>query len=93
MICLVVIALTGCSSNPGVLTEYGKKVEIVLPAKVSNCDIIGKVIGENKDGSLEMAKIDLRNRASRMSSDSVVVKEVVQNGSHFLINALAYKCN
>jgi hypothetical protein len=87
------LLLGGCGSTPsGALTESGRNVQVATARTVTNCEIVGKFIGENDFGSEEVATNDLRNRAGKAGADSVVVKDIVPNGKHIAIHGLAYKC-
>lgn len=88
---LSLFILASCSSNPYKLTEEGKKVEL-KSNRPKNCEVIGRVSGESKDGEFEAAKNVARNNAAEKGADSLFINDQVQNGAIVKVLGTAYKC-
>ena len=94
MIFATLALMISCSSDPYKLTKAALDVE-VLGNKPRNqeCVMLGKVSGSNEQGSVELARNQVRNRAAELKADSVFITEEIPNGSEVKVYADVYKCN
>ncbi len=82
-----------CAGAPTTkLTDDGRKVKIRPRLKSKKCETIGKVVGMNLNGALELAKNDARNQAGDMDADTIIFEEVINNGKKREIHGMAYRC-
>ncbi len=89
---LCLITLAGCSSAPGVLTDAGKQVEVFKSKPGSECSVVGKVVGDNDKGSMDLALNHARNLAGKMKANGIHVTEEITNGPRSQAFATAYYC-
>jgi uncharacterized protein YcfL len=89
---LSLFMLAACSSNPAVLTEKAKDVE-VYNSKPTDCQVAGRVVGENKNGSKELALNHALNQAADLKATGIFVNQEVPNGSKMSVHATAYQCH
>ena len=90
---LLLLALgTACASHPGILTEKAKNLE-VYPNKPVSCQVVGKVVGTDKNGSTELATNHALNQAAEVNATGIVVNQEVPNGNARSVYATAYQCN
>lgn len=80
-----------CASNPGVLTEKAKELE-VYPNKPTGCHVVGKVVGTNDIGSTELATNHALNQAAKLKATGIFVDQEVPNGKSRAVHATAYHC-
>lgn len=81
-----------CASQPGVLTEKAKNLE-VYATKPTNCQVVGKVVGHDNSGSTEVATNDALNQAAEKNATGIFVNQEVPNGTKRAVHATAYKCD
>jgi len=86
------LVLASCSSNPGVLTEKAKNLE-VFPNKPTDCRVVGRVVGVDKNGSKELATNHALNQAADLKASGIFVNQEVPNGSNINVHATAYQCD
>lgn len=84
--------VSACSSAPGVLTEGGKEVETLATKPGTECNVVGKVVGESEQGSPEMARNHARNLTSKLRGNSMFINQEVPNGAKIQVFATAYDC-
>jgi hypothetical protein len=90
---ILLVLVTACSSKPsGVLTEKAKDLE-VYPNKPTGCNVVGKVVGMNDNGSTELATNHALNQAAELKGTGIVVNQEVPNGNKRAVHATAYQCN
>ena len=89
---LSLIVLVGCSSAPGILTDAGKQVEVFINKPGSECSVIGKVVGDNDKGSMDLARNHARNLAGKMKANALFINQEVPNGQNAQVFATAYYC-
>jgi hypothetical protein len=90
---LILLVLgTACASHPGILTEKAKNLE-VYPNKPVSCQVVGKVVGVDKNGSTELATNHALNQAAEVNATGIVVNQEVPNGNSRSVYATAYQCN
>jgi hypothetical protein len=85
------LILVSCSSRPAQLTEKAKELEVYANKPV-DCRVTGKVVGESKMGSRELALNDALNQASDLNATGIFINEEVPNGSLMKVFATAYQC-
>ena len=81
-----------CSSNPGVLSEKAKDLE-VYANRPANCNVVGRVVGIDKNGSTELATNHAINQAAKLNASGIFVNQEVPNGKSRAVHATAYQCN
>ncbi len=91
MIILLVLGVA-CSSHPGVLTEKAKSLE-VYSNKPASCNVVGKVVGIDENGSTELATNHALNQAAELNATGIIVNQEVPNGNKRAVHATAYQCN
>ena len=91
---LILLALgAACSSHhSGVLTDSAKNLE-VYASKPANCQVMGKVVGLDENGSTELATNDALNQAAALKASGIFVNQEVPNGKSRAVHATAYQCN
>jgi hypothetical protein len=90
---LLVLVFTACSSGPTTkLSSKGKNVQIIEGKPESDCEIVGKVVGENGFGSVDVARNDARNKVGDLDGNWILIKEEVPTGNAWKVHALGYKC-
>lgn len=92
VVCFIFGLIVSCGSNPSVLSEKGKAVKVIEGKPNSNCEVVGKVVGENEFGSVDVAKNDARNKAANLKATHILIKDEVSNGNKWEVHALAYEC-
>ena len=88
----LVATLSACSSAPGVLTDDGKEVQILDNKPGNECNVVGKVVGENDQGSPELARNHARNLAGKLRANALFINQEVPNGAKLQVFATAYQC-
>jgi hypothetical protein len=91
LVCVLGLA-AACSSAPGVLTEDGKGVETLTNKPGTECNVVGKVVGESEQGSPEMARNHARNLTAKLRGNSMFINQEVPNGAKIQVFATAYEC-
>lgn len=91
-ILLIALALTACATSKTKLTEGGKEVQMLENRPGQECAVVGKVIGENAQGSRDLARNHARNLAAKMDANALFIDEEVPNGAKVRIFATAYQC-
>jgi len=86
------VIVASCASQPGVLTEKAKDLE-VYANKPANCTVVGRVVGVDKKGSTELATNHALNQASDLKASGIVIDQEVPNGNARAVHATAYQCN
>ncbi len=81
-----------CSSNSLQLSERAKDLEI-YGTKPQNCRVVGKIVGEDKNGSIELAQNHALNQAAKLDATGIYVNQEVSNGSVMRVHATAYQCD
>lgn len=89
---ILLAVVTACSSKPGVLSDKAKNLEI-YPNKPVSCNVVGKVVGMDENGSTELATNHALNQAAKLSATGIVVNQEVPNGNKRAVYATAYQCN
>lgn len=87
-----ILILASCSSNPGQLTEKAKSLE-VFPNKPTDCRVVGRVVGLDKNGSKELATNHALNQAADLKATGIFVNQEVPNGNKMNVHATAYQCD
>ena len=84
--------LSACSSSPGVLSDEAKEVQVLPNKPGEECNVVGKVMGENAQGSVELARNHARNLAAKLKANGIFINQEVPNGSKIQVFATAYQC-
>lgn len=86
------ITLVGCSTAPGILTDSGKAVEVFNTKPGNECSVVGKVVGDNDKGSMDLARNHARNLAGKIKANAIHITQEVPNGQKAQVFATAYYC-
>jgi hypothetical protein len=89
---LMLSFLVACASAKGTLSDSAKNLE-VYAAKPTGCQVQGKVVGVDTNGSTELATNDALNQAGNLHATGIFVTQEVPNGSSRAVHAIAYKCD
>lgn len=89
---LSILALLAACSSSSKLSNDAKKVKIFGSKPDSDCEVVGKVVGINEDGSVELARNHARNLVASDDGNAIVFDEEVANGSVFKVYSTGYKC-
>jgi hypothetical protein len=89
---LLLMVLSACASRPLQLSDKAKELE-VYASKPTNCHVVGKVVGTDKNGSTELATNDALNQAAGLKATGIHVNQEVPNGASRSVFATAYDCN
>ncbi|MBY0516825.1 MAG: DUF4156 domain-containing protein [Bacteriovoracaceae bacterium] len=92
IVMFLLVVLTACSSSPGNLTDLGKEVQILDSKPGSECSVVGKVVGENEQGSIDLARNHARNLGGKLKANSIFINQEVPNGQKYQVFATAYQC-
>ncbi len=84
--------LSACSSAPGVLSDEAKEVQVLANKPGEECHVVGKVVGENEQGSPELARNHARNLAANLRANGIFINQEVPNGAKIQVFATAYQC-
>lgn len=91
MFFLVLTLMVSCSTSYQ-LNEESRKIEILSSAP-KDCVVVGKVQGLHKEGSMDLARNQAINEASKLGATAVVINQEVPNGKKNEVFATAYKCD
>ena len=89
---IILSFLFSCATVPEQLSEEGKNIEVYLQ-KPTNCRVTGRLVGEDKKGSKEIALNRVINEAAKLGSTGIFVNQEVPNGSVMTVHATAYNCD
>lgn len=89
---VVLMSLAACSSNPAALSDDGKEVQVLDSKPGTECSVVGKVVGENGQGSADLARNHARNLAGKLRANALFITQEVPNGQKVQIFATAYQC-
>ncbi len=92
LVASTLILAAACSSSPGVLTDDGKEVQTLDNRPGTECNVVGKVMGENAQGSPELARNHARNLTAKLNGNSMFINQEVPNGAKIQVFATAYSC-
>lgn len=81
-----------CSTNSVQLSDKAKDLE-VYGTKPQNCRVMGKIVGEDKSGSVELAQNHALNQAAKLDATGIFINQEVSNGTHRRVHATAYQCD
>jgi uncharacterized lipoprotein YajG len=84
--------LAGCASSPVQLSNKAKDIEVVT-LKPTGCHVVGKVVGQDNQGSKDLALNHALNQAAKLGATNLHVNQEVPNGKKMLVHATAYKCD
>lgn len=88
----LVVLLGACSSNPAGLTDDAKDVAVLDAKPGPECHVMGKVVGENDQGSADLARNHARNLAAKLRANALFVTQEVPNGQRVQVFATVYQC-
>ena len=89
---LILLALmVACAHDSKSLSDKAKNLE-VYGTKPAGCNVVGKVIGVDLQGSKEIAMNHALNQAAELKATGVFVNQEVPNGNKMQVFATAYAC-
>ena len=86
------LLLASCAVSKTKLSTDGKKVKILSSKKARGCNVVEKVVGINKNGSVDVAKNHARNLVARAGGNAVYFDDTIQNGSVWKVHSTAFEC-
>lgn len=89
---ILLALIVGCASDSKKLSDKAKELEI-YGTKPASCSVVGKVVGEDRMGSKEVALNHALNQAADLGATGVFVNQEVPNGQKMQVFATAYECN
>jgi hypothetical protein len=54
--------------------------------------VVGKVVGENDQGSVDLARNHARNLGAKLGANGLFIDQEVPNGASVKVYATAYQC-
>lgn len=88
----LILVLASCGTSSPQLSSGGEQVKILLNKKESGCKVLDKVVGENDQGSQDLAENNARNLAGKVKANAIYFDEVVATGSNIKVYGTAYWC-
>ncbi len=89
---MMTIAMVCSCSSPGQLTAKAKEIEVLKQKPGTECHVVGKIVGENAQGSPDLALNHARNLAVDLDANALFVNQEVPNGVVMQVHATAFKC-
>jgi len=89
---IFLLMVVACATSKKKLSSGGAKVKELAHKKGHGCAVMDKVMGENKIGSLELAKNHARNLVAKAGGDAIYYEETVRNSKDIKVYATAYLC-
>ncbi|MBT3585888.1 MAG: hypothetical protein HN509_13360 [Halobacteriovoraceae bacterium] len=86
------LLLVSCATSKTKLSSDGMKVKVMSTKRGTKCNVVNKVIGENDNGSEELARNHARNLAGNDGANAVHFDEVIKNGKDIKLYSTAYNC-
>ena len=88
----VTLTLVSCAASKTKLTDNGKEVQMFPNVPGQECAVVGKVVGENNQGSPDLARNHARNLAAKLGANGIFINQEVPNGGVIRVFATAYQC-
>lgn len=94
LICIAALTLiSACAgTSKEQLSQEGASVKVYPNRRGLQCDVVGKVVGENTEGSVELARNHARNLAAQKGANAIVFDEEIQNGKNWKVFSTSFKC-
>jgi hypothetical protein len=86
------VVLVSCGAAKIKLSSHGEKVEVLKRQPGKECSVLAKVIGENDDGSVDLAQNHARNLVGNKGANAIYFDEEVSNGNSYRIHSTGYAC-
>jgi hypothetical protein len=83
--------LAACASS-GKLSEAAKEMQLFPNKPGAECSVVGKVVGENDQGSVDLARNHARNLGAKLGANGLFIDQEVPNGASVKVYATAYQC-
>ena len=93
IVLFIALIVIGCTVSKTKLSSKGQAIDVLENKPGKDCFVVAKVIGENEDGSVELARNHARNLAGKLDADSIFIDQEVPNGNSVKVFATAYTCN
>jgi hypothetical protein len=84
--------LIACSAGQTKLSDEAKELQLFPNKPGAECAVVGKVVGENGQGSVDLARNHARNLAAKLGANGMFIDEEVPNGAKMRVFATAYQC-
>lgn len=68
-------------------------IRVIHGEKPSNCHVQELLVGHNDQGSVELARRDVKRNAVRKKIDTISYDEEIRNGNHWMVKAMGYYCD
>lgn len=88
----ITLTLVACAASKEKLSDGGKEVQTFANAPGQECSVVGKVVGENTQGSADLARNHARNLAAKLGANGIFINQEVPNGGVIRVFATAYQC-
>lgn len=92
LLLLSTLVLVSCGTSKTKLTDDGKEVQMFANKPGQECSVVGKVVGENSQGSPDLARNHARNLAGKLGANGMFINQEVPNGGVIRVFATAYHC-
>lgn len=92
LLLLSTLILVSCGTSKTKLTDNGKEVQMFANKPGQECSVVGKVVGENSQGSPDLARNHARNLAGKLGANGIFINQEVPNGGVIRVYATAYQC-
>lgn len=89
LICFLIFT-HACSTSHS-LSSKAQRVKVIY-RKPKNCTVTGRFKGVHEEGSLDLAKNQARNMASKKDSNAIFFDEEFSNGQIWTAVGIGYKC-
>lgn len=86
----ILIFTLACSTSHSLSSE-AQEVKVIY-RKPKNCTVTGRFKGVHEKGSLDLAKNQARNMASKKDSNAIFFDEEFSNGQTWTAVGIGYKC-
>ncbi|GAB4406260.1 MAG: hypothetical protein OHK0056_04850 [Bacteriovoracaceae bacterium] len=87
------VLISGCAgTSKEELSPEARNVKVYPNRRGLQCDVVGKVVGENDEGSVELARNHARNLEAKKGANGIVFDEEIQNGKNWKVYSTSFLC-
>jgi hypothetical protein len=90
---LMFVSLVACAGDPTRISERAQNIQIFTVKPAMACQVVGKVIGVDQQGSKELALNRAMNAAAKLNATGLIINQEVPNGNQITVHATAYNCD
>lgn len=87
---ILLLSLYSCGTSH-TLSDEASNIN-VAKNRPKNCSVVGKFKGTHKEGSVELARNQARNMASKKGATDSYFDEEINNGSSWVVHATGFMC-